>query len=79
MAQNVRLYVGGIGVNVESNDLNQLFSSYGSITIVDIKDKKDPEGNLLTRFAYVSIDAIPQKIQQCEFIYTYIYITILCK
>ena len=39
-----RLYIGGLYEGVKDVDLWQRFSSYGAISGIDIKVKKDSEG-----------------------------------
>ena len=41
-----RVYIGGLYQGVREGDLRQRFSSYGSISGVEIKVKKDSEGGL---------------------------------
>ena len=39
-----RIYIGGLYESVKDVDLRQRFSSYGNISGIDIKVKKDSEG-----------------------------------
>ena len=41
-----------------SNDINKLFGKFGVVDKIEIKNKTDVEGNVLTTFAFVSLNEI---------------------
>lgn len=61
----VRLYIGGLGDSVDENVLKKHLATYGTVAQADVKEKKDAEGVVMTRFAYVNIQAPNNQIEQC--------------
>ncbi|CAL4106097.1 unnamed protein product, partial [Meganyctiphanes norvegica] len=61
----VRLYVGDLGGSVDEGALKAHLAKYGNVVQVSMKEKKDAEGIVMTRFAYVNIEAPNNQIQQC--------------
>ena len=45
--KNTRLFVGGLFEGVTSEDLKQRFSRFGNVDDVEIKVRKDDDGNFL--------------------------------
>lgn len=42
MSRECRIYVGNLPSNVRSKDVEELFSKYGKILFVDLKDRRPP-------------------------------------
>lgn len=64
-----RLFVGGLSLELEESVLSEHFSNYGTITKLDIKDKKDlVTGEVIKRFAFATLDASSSSIDQCKMI-----------
>lgn len=62
----MRLYVGGLSDKVDGATLGSRLSSYVSVSDIDLKEKTDVDGNVVFRFAYVSVDAPPSQIKECK-------------
>lgn len=63
---STRLFLGGLSDKVNRQDVGAKLSHYGPVLSIDLKEKTDPEGNILFRFAYVNVDASPAQIAQCR-------------
>ena len=65
-AEKKRFFVGNLFPDAKQEDLEKLFSKFGSVADVEIKNKKDPDGKVLTTFAFVNCIGIPEnRVQQC--------------
>lgn len=63
-----RLFVGNLPDNTSENDLRSAFSSYGTITTLDLKTKTGTgTGNESKKFAFVSISGSNYDIEACEY------------
>lgn len=62
---STRLFLGGLSDKINRQDVGAKLSHYGPVLSIDLKEKTDPEGNILFRFAYVNVDASPAQIEQC--------------
>ena len=51
----MRLFIGNLFNEASKDDLDRLFKEFGGAQKVDIKAKKDIEGNVLTTFAFVDL------------------------
>lgn len=60
-----RVFIGGLYPGVTENELKQRFSSYGAISDIEVKVKKDVEGNPVKTFAYMDIDSSDADIKKC--------------
>ena len=68
-----RFYVGNLFQGVSEIDLRKLFMKYGNVENVEIKNKKDIDGNNIATFAFVTIgmknkheNAASQCIRECN-------------
>ena len=66
-----RFYVGNLFNEVKEDDLHKLFNKFGTIEKVEIKHKSDVDGNVLTTFAFVTLqnisdDKVATCIKQCN-------------
>ena len=68
-----RFYVGNLFQDVSDIDLKKLFMKYGNIENVEIKNKRDIDGNNIATFAFVTIgmnnkneNAASQCIRECN-------------
>ena len=66
-----RFYVGNLFNEVKEDDLQKLFHKFGTIEKVEIKHKSDVDGNVLTTFAFVTLqdisdDKVATCIKQCN-------------
>ncbi|XP_063595127.1 uncharacterized protein LOC134772039 [Penaeus indicus] len=60
-----RLFVGGLSGQVDKNALELAFSKFGHVSNVDFKEKTDPEGNVMMKFAFVSLEGQMYQVQEC--------------
>lgn len=60
-----RLFVGGLSDQVDRNALESAFSEFGHVSNVDFKEKTDPEGNVMMKFAFVSMEGQMYQVQEC--------------
>ena len=51
-----RFYVGNLFPNVSDIDLKKLFVKYGEVQNVEIKNKRDIDGNNVATFAFVTVN-----------------------
>jgi len=66
-----RFYVGNLFENVSELELKSLFERFGSIDKIEIKNKRDVDGNVSGTFAFVTIDNLEEGsaatiIKQCN-------------
>lgn len=61
----IRLFVGGLSEKVDEQSLGSRLTHFGTVSGIDLKEKTDPEGNVVSRFSYVNIDAPSEKIDEC--------------
>ena len=62
-----RLFVGGLFDGITTDDLKKRFEKFGKIDEVDLREKKDAEGKVFKRFAYVNINSDEKQIKKCEY------------
>ena len=61
-----RFYVGNLFDEVSEQDLKKLFKNFGQVDKIEIKQKNDVDGNLMTKFAFVTVDNISDdNVVQC--------------
>ncbi|KAK6176824.1 hypothetical protein SNE40_015052 [Patella caerulea] len=60
-----RIHIGGLTPNITKKELKEKFSSFGKVQDVEIKIKKDMDGEVFNTFAYIDIDAEDSSIQKC--------------
>ena len=60
MSCSRRFYVGNLSTEVKDNDITKLFGKFGAVDKIEIKNKTDVEGNILTTFAFVSMNEITE-------------------
>ena len=61
-----RFFVGNLFNDVTDQDLKKLFKNYGTCTNIEIKQKNDVDGNMMTKFAFVTMDNISDdQVVQC--------------
>ncbi len=66
-----RFYVGNLFQTVTEHELKSLFERFGTINKIEIKNKRDVDGNVSGTFAFVSIDGLEEGanatiIKQCN-------------
>ena len=71
MAEAKRFYVGNLVADINEDDLRSLFDRFGSVSSVDIKNKRDIDGNVTATFAFVKLDELSDNdvtnvIKQCN-------------
>ncbi|KAK8386882.1 hypothetical protein O3P69_017951 [Scylla paramamosain] len=62
---STRLFIGGLSDKVDRQELGEKVARYAPVASIDFKEKTDPEGKVLLRFAYVNVDAAPSQVEQC--------------
>ncbi|XP_022104948.1 nucleolar protein 8-like [Acanthaster planci] len=60
-----RLFVGGLHKDVTSADLEQRFGKFGSVTDVNVRTKRDSQGQVVNVFAYVDINITETNFKKC--------------
>ena len=61
-----RFYVGNLFNEVSEQDLKKLFKNFGQVDKIEIKQKNDVDGNVMTKFAFVTVDNISDdNVVQC--------------
>ena len=63
---STRIFVGGLSDKVDRQDLGGKLTHFAPVLSIDLKEKTDPEGNVLQRFAYVNLDATPSQVEHCK-------------
>jgi len=63
--EHKRLFVGNLFPEVTSDDLEKKFSSFGEVSKIEIKTKKDIDGNVAQTFAFIDINCGENGISQC--------------
>ncbi len=71
MTEAKRFYVGNLVADISEADLRSLFDRFGSVSSVDIKNKRDIDGNVTATFAFVKLDELSDNdvtnvIKQCN-------------
>ena len=56
-----RFYVGNLSKEIKEADLEKLFKKFGPVETVNIKTKSDIDGNVLTTFAFVTLNSIAEE------------------
>uniref|UniRef100_A0A0K2U7E0 RRM domain-containing protein n=2 Tax=Lepeophtheirus salmonis TaxID=72036 RepID=A0A0K2U7E0_LEPSM len=60
-----RLFIGNVCPQATEDDFNNNLSSYGTVKKVEIKNKKDIDGNVLSTFAFVDMIAPKSQLEEC--------------
>ena len=61
-----RFYVGNLFNEVSEQDLKKLFKNFGQVDKIEIKQKNDVDGNVMTKFAFVTVANISDdNVVQC--------------
>ena len=55
-----RFYVGNLSQEVKENDVDKLFQRFGAVEKVELKNKTDIDGKILTTFAFVSLQNLSE-------------------
>lgn len=62
---NKRLFVGNLFPDVASKDLEKLFGRFGSVTNVEIKNKTDIDGKIISTFAFINANMTEESLPKC--------------
>ncbi|KAB7494093.1 Nucleolar protein 8 [Armadillidium nasatum] len=62
---STRIFIGNLTADIQESDIKEKFSSYGIINKIDIKNKLDIEGNPVSRFAYLNLEAEQRNLNEC--------------
>jgi len=60
-----RLFVGNLFPEVTQDDLQQRFSKFGSVSKIEVKNKKDIDGQISQTFAFIDISVTDTQLSQC--------------
>jgi len=60
-----RLFVGNLFPEVTQDDLQQRFSKFGSVSKIEVKNKKDIDGKISQTFAFIDISLTDTQLSQC--------------
>ncbi|KAB0803847.1 hypothetical protein PPYR_00817 [Photinus pyralis] len=63
--QSTRLFINNLQDNIHDEDLRNKFSRYGTITTIEIKERKNPVGNQTSHFAYITLEIENKALQEC--------------
>jgi len=63
--ESKRVFVGNLFPDVKQEDLMQRFSKFGSVSKVEIKNKKDIDGNITQTFAFIDMGLTESGLSQC--------------
>ncbi|KAB7498786.1 Nucleolar protein 8 [Armadillidium nasatum] len=63
---STRIFIGNLTADIQESDIKEKFSSYGIINKIDIKNKLDIEGNPVSRFAYLNLEAEQRNLNECS-------------
>jgi len=63
--ENKRLYVGNLWDGVEDEDLKKKFSKFGTVSKIEIKQKKDIDGNVTQAFAFIDLSVDSGNLIKC--------------
>ena len=55
-----RFYVGNLSTEIKDSDITKLFGKFGTVDKIEIKNKSDVDGKVLTTFAFVSFNEISE-------------------
>lgn len=66
MSSTTRFFIGNLNTSVKEKHLKEKFSLYGNISNIEIKNKFDFEGEIISKFAYVSLESEPAQIKKCK-------------
>ena len=55
-----RFYVGNLSTEIKDSDITKLFGKFGTVDKIEIKNKSDLDGKVLTTFAFVSFNEISE-------------------
>ncbi|KAL7646697.1 UNVERIFIED_CONTAM: hypothetical protein RMT77_001950 [Armadillidium vulgare] len=62
---STRIFIGNLTADIQESDIKEKFCSYGIINKIDIKSKLDIEGNPVSRFAYLNLEAEQRNLNEC--------------
>ena len=51
-----RFYVGNLSSDINEAELRSLFERFGPVAGVDVKNKRDIDGNVIASFAFVKVE-----------------------
>ncbi|KAF5280275.1 hypothetical protein FQR65_LT03083 [Abscondita terminalis] len=60
-----RLFINNLENNVTEEELRDTFCSYGTVTSVEVKERKNPVGNQTQQFAYINISTKDHTLHKC--------------
>lgn len=63
--KSTRLFINNLRDNINEEDLRCKFSSYGTITTIEVKERKNPVGNQTSHFAYITLEIENKALQEC--------------
>ncbi|XP_074645070.1 uncharacterized protein LOC141901617 isoform X1 [Tubulanus polymorphus] len=63
--QKKRLFIGGLFSDITDDALADRFKQFGDVTAVEIKLRRDEEGNVTNAFAHLNIEGEENRIQRC--------------
>jgi len=64
-AESRRLYVGNLFPEVTDDDIKKRFSKFGSVTKVEIKSKRDIDGEVTETFAFIDLGSGDRGLADC--------------
>jgi RNA recognition motif-containing protein len=64
-SESKRFYVGNLSTDISEADLRGLFERFGQVDGVDVKHKKDIDGNVTATFAFVRVNQGSNVIKTC--------------
>jgi len=64
-AESRRLYVGNLFPEVTDEDIKKRFSKFGSVTKVEIKSKRDIDGEVTETFAFIDLGSGDRGLADC--------------
>jgi RNA recognition motif-containing protein len=67
-SETKRFYVGNLSNDISESDLRSLFDRFGSVEAVEVKQKRDIDGNVTATFAFVKATGVDETnvIKQCN-------------
>lgn len=65
--ETTRLFIGGLFPGIIEADLKSRLDSFGSVNEVVIKTRIGEEGEAVKTFAYLNLEATPEKLKKCKY------------
>ncbi|KAK4884257.1 hypothetical protein RN001_000528 [Aquatica leii] len=65
MKSNKRLFINNLNENITEENIREKFTNYGSVTSVEIKERKNPVGDQTQHFAYITINVDDHVLHNC--------------